>query len=115
MGVLTVADGMALELLVGAYFEWRDARALIRDAAELQVVEGQQVETKDGLVYRSFTENGVILRTHPANSIASDAWRRIGSMLREFGLTPSSRTKVSTTASPADENPWAALVGQGAG
>src|SRR5690348_4664682 len=67
-GIVTKADGLALELLVSAYHEYRDARQLIHDAAEVTKYEdGQAVETRDGLIYKTFTEAGVILRPHPAN------------------------------------------------
>lgn len=108
IGVITKADGLALELLVSAYDEYRDARDLIHDAAAEKKFEAQQlVETKDGLVYKTFTELGFILRPHPANALATNAWRRTAAMLSEFGLTPASRSKVRSDMSdevdPLDE------------
>lgn len=115
IGVITKADGLALELLVTAYDEFRDARDLIHDAAAEKVFEDKQVvEQKDGLIYKSLTANGVILRAHPANALATNAWRRTASMLAEFGLTPASRSKVSNVASD-DEDPLEAFLRQGAG
>lgn len=105
MGVITKGDGLALEMLVSAYEEYRDARDLIHDAASEKAFEGQTVEMKDGLIYKSFTQNGVILRAHPANAIATNAWRRVMSGISEFGLTPAARSKVNGAGSGAESDP----------
>lgn len=113
IGVITRADGLALELLVTAYDEFRDARDLIHDAAAEKVFEGQTVEQKDGLVYKTFTQNGIILRAHPANALATNAWRRTAAMLGEFGLTPASRSKVSAVGSGDEEDPLEKFLREG--
>jgi len=96
MGVLTLADAKALELLCDAYAEYRAAR----DAVE-----------KEGLTYETFGPSGSMTRPRPEVAIASDAWRRIAAMLREFGMTPSSRTKVSMAdANDKPGNPFAELT-----
>jgi P27 family predicted phage terminase small subunit len=80
MRVLTKADRKALELLCDAYSEYRDARAVIQ---------------KDGATYEAITEAGsIIVRSRPEVAISSDAWRRVKTMLSEFGLTPSSRSRI---------------------
>jgi P27 family predicted phage terminase small subunit len=86
MELLTLADRKALELLVAAYAEWRAAVKLI-------AAEGATYET----VSRT---GGTMIRAHPASAIAADAWRRIRSMLIEFGLTPAARSKVHTAGRP---------------
>jgi P27 family predicted phage terminase small subunit len=116
VGVITKADWLALELLVSAYDEYRDARELIADAAEdRKFAPGQLAEAKDGLIYKTFTQNGVILRPHPANALATNAFRRTVAMLGEFGLTPASRAKVSSIGDDNAEDPLEAfLQGDGA-
>lgn len=96
MGVMTAADATALELLSTAYADYRAAHDVI---------------TKEGQTYESISTYGTLRRQRPEVAIASEAWRQIASMLREFGLTPSSRTKVATTGG-ADEsdNPFAEFV-----
>jgi P27 family predicted phage terminase small subunit len=112
MGVITLADGMALELLAMAYEEWRSANDLILDAAELSKFEGDVVHYKDGMTYDTQSDAGTIIRAHPASRLASDAFKRIRAMLVEFGLTPSSRARVHAPAGNNDEaDPWAELVG----
>lgn len=98
MGVLTLADGPALELLCDAYAEYRAARDVVR---------------ADGATYESVSVHGAMTRVRPEVAIAADAWRRVASMLREFGLTPSSRTKVAVAGDGADApaNPFAELTG----
>jgi P27 family predicted phage terminase small subunit len=112
MGVITLADGMALELLSLAYEEWRAANELILDAAELSKFEGDVVSYKDGMTYDTKSDAGTIIRAHPANRLSSDAFKKIRMMLVEFGLTPSSRARVHAPEGNSDEaNPWAELVG----
>jgi P27 family predicted phage terminase small subunit len=97
MGVLTLADGKALELLCDAYAEYRAAREIVE---------------RDGMTYESVSQHGTMWRTRPEVPIASDAYRRVAAMLREFGLTPSARTKVQTAGgSDKPDNPFAELVG----
>ena len=79
MRVLTKADRQALELLCDAYAEYRKARETI---------------LKRGLTYTSKTSEGKIIRPLPEVSIAADASRRLRAMLLEFGLTPSSRSRI---------------------
>ncbi|QQP93546.1 phage terminase small subunit P27 family (plasmid) [Skermanella sp. TT6] len=89
MGVLTLSDASALEMLCISYAEFREANA--------------QIE-RDGMTFMS--ENGLI-KKHPAVGIRAEAWRRVMSGLVEFGLTPAARSKVQATptpeASPFDE------------
>lgn len=66
MGVLTIADGLALELLCDAYSDYLAAR-------------------KKGWHQR-----------------AEAAFKRIKSLLIEFGLTPASRSRIKTGEAPAD-------------
>lgn len=97
MGVLTVADGVALELMCEAYADWMGHAATI--AAE-------------GATYETHGQNGRMVRPHPEVAMASDAWRRVQRMLVEFGLTPSSRSKV--TAGPEEAaDPFAAFMDRG--
>lgn len=79
MRVLTGADRMALELLCDVYSEYREARDVI---------------LRDGSTYEVETEQGSYVRPRPEVAIAADAWKRVKSMLTEFGLTPSSRTRI---------------------
>jgi P27 family predicted phage terminase small subunit len=82
LGVLTLADGHALALLCETFAEYRKARADV---------------VKHGATYWSTSEDGSKLkRANPNVAIASDAAKRYRGLLAEFGLTPSSRTKVST-------------------
>lgn len=96
MGVLTTVDAKALELLCDAYAEYRAARDVVG---------------AKGATYESVSDHGTMWRTRPEVAIASDAWRRIATMLREFGMTPSSRTKVqATSADDKPGNPFAELT-----
>lgn len=98
MGVLTVADGDALALMCDAYAEYLEAR--------------EQVD-KEGMTYETTNQSGdIMIRAHPAVAIASDAWRRVRAMQTEFGLTPSSRGKIST-GKKKDGDPFDELLDRG--
>ena len=89
MKVATSADPIAVGLLCDALAEYVAARAAY---------------LSEGMTYETTGKNGdAMIRAHPAVGIAADAWRRAKLMATEFGLTPASRAKVSTTeAGPAD-------------
>lgn len=90
MGVLTVADPIALALLASALAEFVAARAVVDEGGPTYGTNGA-------------TE---MLRARPEVAIAADAWRRAKIMLGEFGLSPASRGRVSG-ASAADDDPLA--------
>lgn len=84
--VLTVADAPILEATCSAYANMRDAEdAIQRDGAY------QVSETKAG---------GQMTRQHPGLAVRAESWRRYVIGLSHFGLSPSSRTKVSAVGSP---------------
>jgi P27 family predicted phage terminase small subunit len=85
--VITEGDAEALELLCSAYAEYRATLAVV---------------TRRGRTYSTRTANGIIVRKRPEAAIASEAWWRVKSMLIEFGLTPSARTRI-TAADATDE------------
>ena len=97
--VVTVADGLALELVASALVEHETAARVILE---------------QGATYPARTEAGAVMhRARPEQAIAADAWRRAASMLTQFGLTPASRSKVEVLPPPAapSDNPLARLRG----
>lgn len=98
MGVLTLADGAGLELLVDAYAQYRAADDVIQDK---------------GLTYMTESENGVMHRARPEVAMRSDAWRRVRAMLAEFGLTPSSRSRVSAAGAEEEKDPFEEFMKNG--
>ena len=96
MKVVTAGDGSALMLLVESLAEWAEAR---------------QEVLKIGLVYEMETEGGQTMRRpNPEVAMASDAMKRSLNMLREFGLTPSSRGKVSALGDMDGKDPFAEMM-----
>lgn len=83
---LTRSDGDAIAMLCVAFEEWKAADIIVRD-------EGETVTSEKGGVYM-----------HPAVGIRTNAWKKIVTMLREFGLTPSARSgmKLATGAPQKD-------------
>jgi len=88
-GVLTTLDGMALELLIGAYVEWRKHRDVIDQEGETY-----KVETMTG---------DVMIKAHPRVAMLADAWKRLRGMMAEFGMTPSSRSKINAGGEVEDD------------
>lgn len=90
-GVLSTLDTAALEALAEAMADFRAAR---------EVVE------REGQVFEHEGANGQItMKVHPAMTVVADADRRIRAWLTEFGMTPSSRSKVSVAAPDGVEDP----------
>lgn len=116
MGVLTTADPQALALLCDAYGEYIDCREVVRKrgavyesrvlkvgnrGVDTDVEEEMEGQAHGGALKRrralddDVEDWSVIMRPRPEVKMASDAWRRVQRMLVEFGMTPSSRAKVS--------------------
>lgn len=85
--VSTEADILAIQRLTETYAEVMDLQDTIR---------------KEGRFYEADTKFGMMIRPHPAVAMYSDASKRLHALLVEFGLTPSSRSKVKA---PGDGNP----------
>jgi P27 family predicted phage terminase small subunit len=84
MGVLTVADGPALELLCDAYALYREAKAVVDDC---------------GLSYATTNPAGdPMYRQRPEVATMNDAWKNVLRALTEFGLTPAARSRVKAPA-----------------
>ena len=86
MGLLTQLDRAALAAYCQAWGRWVEAETMIE---------------KHGLVVRS--PNGTLMQT-PMLAIANRAMKQMREFLTEFGMTPSSRSRVSSGTPPgADE------------
>ena len=88
MRVLTVADGYALEMLCRTWAKWQDA---------------EQSLAKHGSVFPIRNPDGSLkyLQQSPWVSITRQLSDQLLKMLREFGLTPSARTRISTEPAEA--------------
>ena len=94
MGILTEADALALELLCEARSDWLSARD------EITAAGGETYTTDAGLI-----------KAHPAVAMRNDAARRMQSLLAEFGMSPSSRSKVSAKDDDDETDPAAKFFG----
>lgn len=77
LGLLTIVDGAALAAYCQAYVRWKQAEEIIKR-------EGMTVTTETGYIM-----------PHPAVKIAEKAQQLIKAFCAEFGLTPSSRSRMS--------------------
>lgn len=103
MGVLTIADAMALEQLCGAYAEYRRHDAVL--VSEGETYRAPLLDKRgDPVLDRELQPVLGIVRTRPEVALRSDADKRLRAWLAEFGLTPSARSKVKADQ-PADPQP----------
>ena len=92
MKVMTVADRVALRLLVDA---------LAHYIALKRAIYGTAKEPGSGLT--TINAAGTLMR-HPMALLMHDAWEQVLKACREFGLTPSSRTGVRLHTIPGGKD-----------
>ena len=81
MQISSASDKDALAMLTDMYSIYREMRETLK---------------KVGFVYETTNQHGdTMYRSRPEVSILTDAWKNVRSMMSEFGLTPSSRSRVS--------------------
>ncbi len=91
MGVLTVADTLALERLCDLYAE---------------ILQLRQIVDIEGRTYTTKTQMGdFLIKANPAVAMLADTDRRFKSYLVEFGLTPAARAKVNADGGEKEEDP----------
>jgi P27 family predicted phage terminase small subunit len=81
MSVLTEADCLSLTLLCDSYSEYKKAKEVINELGATMEVTSREGNTKS------------VIR--PEVQIANQSFVRVFQLLKEFGLTPSSRAKVN--------------------
>lgn len=99
MGVLSEADGAALERLCDCYAEILECRELIAAGGRTYHSESRAVD-EDG---KSVVKH--LIKAHPAVAMLADADRRFKGYLIEFGLTPSARSKVQAVGDEDKKDP----------
>jgi P27 family predicted phage terminase small subunit len=97
MGVLTLADKLALESLCEAVADLRNAR----DA----------LAARGGVTYETVTMTGVLHRAYPEVAMVADCDRRVRMWMASFGLTPADRSRVSLAAKTDENDPAARFLG----
>lgn len=82
--LLTAVDGGVLAMICQAHSEWEQADAIVQES-------GLTINVKDGQVW-----------PHPAVKIRDVAAKRYKALAAEYGLTPSSRSRINLPK-PSDE------------
>ena len=90
MGVLGQVDVSSLEALCCAYTDFREAI--------------ETLEREEHYIRSTTPSGGTIIRAHPAFAQKSDADRRLRHWLTEFGMTPSSRSRIKANAEKQQED-----------
>lgn len=93
LGLLSELDRTALAMYCQALAEYLEAKAIVGD---------------EGIT--TLTDKGNVIQ-HPAVGVRNNAWQRVLKAAAEFGMSPSSRTRVSVPAGAgeAERNPFAKL------
>jgi len=104
MGVLTPADGPALERLARVWGELVEAR---ESYLRPMVAKGFGADAKEHTVapggqptYLSRGKDGWLVRARPELALIAEADRRLRAHMSDFGLTPSSRSKIKVPDGP---------------
>jgi P27 family predicted phage terminase small subunit len=96
LGLLTQIDGAALEAYCEAYATWRETMKVLRS-------QGRTYETDTGYI-----------RARPEVGMANEALRQLKAFAAEFGLTPSSRGRLSLPEVQG-EDPFDSYLKRGSG
>lgn len=88
-GVLTKMDQTALAMYCESFARWQEAQKHCAEPG------GMLVKTSNGFWVQS-----------PWVQISNKAFEQVIKMLVEFGMTPSSRTRVGAAKPPKEENPF---------
>lgn len=97
MGVLTEADGLAMEALAETIADIRTARASLARPLFAPDEDGgqRQVAAAGERYYWTCGKGGPMRRARPEIADISDADRRLSGWMAKFGFTPADRSRVS--------------------
>lgn len=105
MGVLTKADGIALELLCESYADYLSARGALKGPVK---GKGRAIIAKAGeRTYVTYGKSGAMIRNRPELADIADADRRLKQSLADFGLTPAARSRIQAADAPEEKDPEA--------
>lgn len=93
-GLLTVVDRAALEAYCESYAQWKEAMEALRDS---------------GLTFK--TESGYV-QQRPEVAIANSALKAMRAFMTEFGMTPSSRSRVHVPGKGEEADPFEEFLSQ---
>lgn len=111
MKVITSSDRTALSLLCESYATYRECYEFIKVHGRTYRT-GTPVAKKDiegDIIGYDLAEGTIMYRAYPEVAIMNEAWKQCRSLLAEFGLTPSSRNKVSAIGEK-EEDPFTAFL-----
>lgn len=101
LGLLTVVDGGALAAYCQAYARWKQCEEVIE---------------RDGMVSELVTDTGsTYLQQRPEVSIANKQLQVMKAFCTEFGLTPSSRSRMSLPGEKPTESAFEGFLKQKSG
>lgn len=99
LGLFTAIDGPAFEAVCQNYAVW---------------VRCERYLKKNGLTFEYQTESGATyVQQRPEVAIGNKALQSFKAFCTEFGLTPSSRTRINIKPATGEEDPMEALLKRG--
>ena len=101
LGLLTAIDGPAMEAVCQSYATWVECEKFVKNNGFTIEI---QKENDKGEIYTSY------LQQRPEVSIGNKALHAFKAFCSEFGLTPSSRSKINTKPFEEDDDPMEAIL-----
>ena len=101
LGLLTAIDGPSMEAVCQSYATWVECEKYIQENGFTVEI---QKEDADGNPYVSYVQQ------RPEVSIGNHALLAFKSFCTEFGLTPASRSRISTKPAAEEEDPMEARL-----
>lgn len=98
MGVLTSADGAALRMMCEVWERFYQANDAINRNGGMFYSSESVHEAGGKIVVKE------LIKTHPAVRIAADASKELRGWMAEFGLTPSSRSRIEKALDDDEED-----------
>lgn len=98
LDLLTRSDTIAMGLLVDALADYLESREIVEKWAN-----------KGGIKFLHLTDKKNLIQ-HPAKGVQNRAFDRLVKLLREFGMTPSSRATMHMTAASDSADEMAHLL-----
>jgi P27 family predicted phage terminase small subunit len=105
LGVLTKIDGKALAAYCMAWARWMEAE---KKVVEFGILVEEPIIQRDHDGYSEIV--GTRYKRNPAVSISNEAQKIMKAFLVEFGMTPSSRSRIRIENKPEDEDPVDAFL-----
>jgi P27 family predicted phage terminase small subunit len=116
LGLLTKIDGAAFEAVCQEYAIWVQCELYLKKAGRTTVMnrKSEWDEDREGNIVEHVTDSGYE-QQRPEVAIGNKALAALKAFCTEFGLTPSSRSRINLPAPDEETDPMEALLKRSGG